>query len=184
MVYSNVSLKLLVSAAYGVRPDLITGSASLDGDRYDIVAKPPTGATKDQVPVMLRNMLAERFQLTVSEEIRPRTSYALVAGKDGPKLQPTKAITGVNFAVAADHVDITGANLPAFVGMLASHVGRPVADETGIKGSYDFRLNATLADLKSASAALFTAIQDLGLTLETRTAPTKYLVVTVPRSSN
>ena len=184
MVYSNVSLKLLVSAAYGVRPDLISGPALLDGDRYDIVAKPPAGATKDQVPVMLRNLLSDRFHVTVSEETRPRTSYALVVGKDGPKLKATEAITGVDFAVAADHVDITGANLPAFAGMLASYVGHPVADETGIKGSYDFRLNATMTDLKSASAALFTAIQDLGLTLETRATATKYLVVTASRWSN
>lgn len=38
-----------------------------------------------------------------------------------------------------------------------------------------FDWNATMADLKSASPALFTAIQDLGLTLEPRTTSAKYL---------
>jgi uncharacterized protein (TIGR03435 family) len=181
MVYSNVSLKLLLAAAYSVRPEQIDGPAWLDSDRYDIVAKPPAGATKDQVPLMLQNLLADRFHATVREEIRPRISYALVVGKDGAKLKPTKAITGVDFAVANDHVDISGANLPAFASMLASYIGHPVADETGIRGSYDFRLNATMADLKSASAVLFTAIQDLGLTLEPRTTSAKYLLVTAER---
>ena len=184
MVYSNVSLKLLLAAAYGVRPEQIDGPAWLDTDRYDIVAKPSVGATKDQVPMMLQNLLADRFHTTVREEMRPRTSYALVPGKGGAKLKPTKAVTGVDFAVATDHVDISGANLPAFASMLASYIGHPVADETGIRGSYDFRLNATMADLKSASAALFTAIQDLGLALEARTTSAKYLVVTAPRSPN
>lgn len=181
MVYSNVSLKLLLAAAYGVRPDQIGGPAWLETDRYDIVAKPPAGATKDQVPAMLRNLLADRFHLTVQEETRPRPAYALLASKEGPKLKPAKAITGVDFSVAPDHIDITGANLPAFAGMLASYIGCPVTDETGIRGSYDFRLNATLADLKSASAALSTALQNLGLTLETRTTTTKYLVVSGSR---
>jgi uncharacterized protein (TIGR03435 family) len=184
MVYSNVSLKLLLAAAYSVRPEQIDGPAWLDTDRYDIVAKAPVGATKDQVPLMLRNLLADRFHTTVREEIRQRASYALVTAKDGPKLKPTQAITGVDFAVVNDHVDISGANLPAFASMLASYIGHPVADETGIGGSYDFRLNATMTDLKSASAVLFTAIQDLGLTLEARTTSAKYLTVTAERPSN
>ena len=145
MIYSNVSLKLLLAAAYSVRPEQIVGPAWLDSDRYDIVAKPPASATKDQVPLMLRNLLSDRFHTTVREETRPRISYALVVGKDGAKLKPTKAITGVDFAVAADHVDITGANLPAFASMLASYIGHSVADETGIRGFYDLSLKASMA---------------------------------------
>jgi uncharacterized protein (TIGR03435 family) len=177
MVYSNVSLKLIITAAYGVRPDQITGPAWLDTERYDIVAKPPAGATKDQIPVMLQNLLADRFRMVVRIEDRPRASYALVVGKDGPKLKRTKAITGVDLSVAADHVDITGATVSAFAGMLASFVGRPVADMTGIEGTYDFRLNLTITDLKAASPSIFTAIQDLGLTLESRTSTARYLIV-------
>lgn len=177
MVYGNVSLKLLLTAAYGVRPDQIEGPAWLDVERYDIVAKPPVSATKDQVPVMLQNLLADRFGMVVRVETRQRTSYALVVGKDGPKLRQTKAITGVDFAVAADHIDITGATVPAFAGMLASYMGRPVADETEIRGSYDFRLNCSMADLKAAAPAVFTAVQGLGLSLDARTTGAKYLVV-------
>ena len=183
MVYSDVSLKLLLAAAYGVRPGQIVGPAWLDSDRYDVVAKAPAGTTKDQVPAMLRNVLADRFHTAVREEMRPRMSYALVVGKDGAKLKPTKMITGVDFTVGNDHVDISGANLAAFASMLASYIGHPVADETGIRGSYDFRLNATMADLKSASVALFAAIQELGLTLEPRTTSAKYLVVSAERPS-
>lgn len=177
MVYSNVSLKLLLDAAYGVRPDQIEGPAWLDSDRYDIVAKPPARATKDQVPAMLQHLLADRFGVVAHVETRQRTGYALLIGKDGPKLTQTKAITGVDFRVAPDHIDITGASLSAFATQLASFMGRPVVDETHIEGSYDFRLNLTMAELKSASPAVFTAIQDLGLSLDARTTRAKYVVV-------
>ena len=177
MVYNNVSLKLLLAAAYNVRVDQIEGPAWLDTERYDIVAKPPAGATRDQVPAMLQNLLAERFHMVAHVETRQRTSYALLAGKDGPKLTRTKAITGVDFSVGADHIDITGASLPAFAGMLASYMGHPVVDQTRIEGSYDFRLNCSMAELKAASPAVLTAVQDLGLSLETRTTPANFVVV-------
>ena len=86
MVYSNVSLKLLITAAYSVRPDQISGPAWLDTERYDIVGKPPAGATKDQVPAMLQHLLADRFRINVQVEERQRPGYALVASKDGVKI--------------------------------------------------------------------------------------------------
>jgi uncharacterized protein (TIGR03435 family) len=177
MLYRNVSLKLLLTAAYGVRADQIEGPDWLDVARFDIVAKPPAGATRDQVPAMLRNLLADRFHMEARTETRQRIGYALVAGKDGAKLKRTGAITGVNFSVAADHIDITGASVSVFAGMLSQYMGRPVADQTGIQGSYDFRLNVTMADLKAASPAIFTGIQGLGLALETRTTSASYVVV-------
>ncbi len=182
MVYSNVSLKLLITAAYGVRPDQISGPAWLDTERYDIVGKPPAGATKDQVPAMLQHLLADRFRINVQVEQRQRPGYALVASKDGVKFRRSKAITGADVSVAADHVDIAGATVAAFAGMLASFTGRPVANETGIEGTYDFRLNVTMADLKAASPAVFSAIRELGLSLETRNTTAKYL--TVSRAEN
>ncbi len=177
MLYRNVSLKLMLAAAYGVRADQIEGPGWLDSARFDIVAKPPAGATRDQVPAMLRRLLADRFNMEAHIEARERTSYALLAGASGARLTPTGAITGANIAVAKDHIEVTGASLPAFAGMLASYMGRPVADQTGVQGSYDFRLNASMADLKAASPAIFTAIQNLGLTLEARTTSANYLIV-------
>ncbi len=178
MLYSNISLKLLITAAWGVRPDQIAGPPSLDTERYDIVAKPPATATKDQIPVMLQNLLADRFHLAVHVEEKPRVGYALTVGKDGPKIKRTKVVTGADFSVAPDHIDIAGATVPAFAGMLASFLGHPVADQTGIAGTWDFRLNLTMADLKAASPSVFTAIQNLGLNLETRATTTRYLTVT------
>ena len=178
MVYRNVTVKLLLNAAYGVRPDQIAGGpAWLDTDRYDVIAKPPAGATRDQVPAMLQHLLADKFHMVAHLETRARVSYALVVSKDGPKLKRTAAVTGVDIAVSADHIDITGATVRAFAGLLASYLGTPVADQTGIQGSYDFRLNVSMPELKAASPAVFSAVQDLGLALEARTTPATWVVI-------
>jgi bla regulator protein BlaR1 len=58
------------------------------GERFDISAKLPEGASRDQVPAMLQNLLAARFKLATHREYREQLVYALVAAKGGPKLQP------------------------------------------------------------------------------------------------
>jgi uncharacterized protein (TIGR03435 family) len=51
------------------------------------VAKIPEGATKEQVKVMLQNLLAERFKLTLHRETKELPVYALVVGVKGPRLK-------------------------------------------------------------------------------------------------
>jgi uncharacterized protein (TIGR03435 family) len=67
------------------------GDAATDwsgGERFDISAKLPEGASRDQVPAMLQNLLTARFKLATHREYREQPVYALVAAKGGPKLQP------------------------------------------------------------------------------------------------
>ena len=61
----------------------------LDSERFDIVAKIPKGTTKEQFQLMLQNLLAERFKLTVHHETKELPKYALVVAKGGPKLKET-----------------------------------------------------------------------------------------------
>ena len=56
-------------------------------ERFDILAKMPEGATKEQVPEMLQSLLAERFGLTFHKEMREQPVYAPVVAKGGPKLK-------------------------------------------------------------------------------------------------
>jgi uncharacterized protein (TIGR03435 family) len=177
MAYSNVSLKLMMTAAYGIRIDQIVGPPWLDVDRWDVLAKPPSDTDKDKVPAMLRNLLADRFHLVAHMETRPREGYALTVAKDGPKLPTVTEITGADVSVTKAGIDINGVNVSAFATMLAQFMGKPVANETNLHGDYDFRLNLTMTDLKSGSPAVATALQQLGLNLEKRDTPTEYLIV-------
>jgi uncharacterized protein (TIGR03435 family) len=58
-----------------------------DGPAFDISAKLPEAASRDQVPAMLRDLLATRFKLSAHREYREQPVYALVAAKGGLFLQ-------------------------------------------------------------------------------------------------
>ena len=85
--YENVSLKMVLAKAYGVRNSQISGPAWLDSERFDIVARLPDGATKEQFAVMLQNLLIERFRLALHREKKDLPTYALVVAKNGPKFK-------------------------------------------------------------------------------------------------
>jgi uncharacterized protein (TIGR03435 family) len=87
LTYTNVSLKNVLATAYEVNDYQISGPNWLDGQRFDIVAKIPQGATKEQFQQMLQNLLAERFKLKLHHETKELPMYALVVGKGGPKLK-------------------------------------------------------------------------------------------------
>jgi uncharacterized protein (TIGR03435 family) len=58
---------------------------------FDIAAKVPAGATKEQFPLMKQNLLTERFKLAVHFEKREMQVYELVIGKGGPRLKESRA---------------------------------------------------------------------------------------------
>lgn len=86
-----LSLRDLIRTAYGVKDYQIAGADALgnplDAQRYDIQATLPAGATEKDVPQMLQALLAERFKLAIHRETRDLPVYALIVGKDGPKLK-------------------------------------------------------------------------------------------------
>jgi len=90
----SFSLRDLIRTAYKVKDFEISGMDSIgnamSAQRFDIRATLPEGATEKDVPQMLQSLLAERFKLVVHNETRDLPVYALVVGKDGPKLKPAE----------------------------------------------------------------------------------------------
>jgi uncharacterized protein (TIGR03435 family) len=82
-----MSLADLITAAYKIKPFQITGPDWIKQERFDILAKMPDGATTEQVPEMLQSLLAERFKLAIHRENKDQNVYALVVGKNGPKMK-------------------------------------------------------------------------------------------------
>jgi uncharacterized protein (TIGR03435 family) len=87
VTFTNVTQRMLLARAYGVQDYQISGPGWLESERYDIVAKVPKGATKEQFQVMIQNLLAERFKLTLHRETKDLPQYTLVVAKNGPKLK-------------------------------------------------------------------------------------------------
>jgi uncharacterized protein (TIGR03435 family) len=84
-------LKPILMEAFQVASDRIVGPSWLDEDCFEIFPRMPEGATRDQVPAMLQALLAERFKLAAHKKERPRSVYALVVDKDGPKFKQSGA---------------------------------------------------------------------------------------------
>jgi uncharacterized protein (TIGR03435 family) len=85
--YNFMPLKDLIANAYTVKGYQVTGPSWLASTRFDIAAKMPEGATKDDAPKMLQALLADRFKLTLHRETQDHPVLALMVGKDGPKMK-------------------------------------------------------------------------------------------------
>ncbi|MEO8593455.1 MAG: TIGR03435 family protein [Candidatus Solibacter sp.] len=85
----NSPVSVLISQAFGLRAYQYPAVASGDGPRYNVSAKIPAGATKEQVQTMFKNLLIERFKLAYHFEKREMPVYDLVVGKNGSKLKPS-----------------------------------------------------------------------------------------------
>ena len=86
----SLSLSDLIRIAYKLKsyqlvsPDWMNG---ISAQRWDILAKMPPGANKDQVPEMLQGLLAERFKLEFHRETKEHSAYALTVAKTGLKMK-------------------------------------------------------------------------------------------------
>jgi len=153
---------------------------------YDFQATMPADTTREQAREMLRNFLVERFKLVVHWEKRDMPVYSLVIAPGGFKLKPSDPQTGPPEAGpacpaedAACHRFLLGSvPLSQLTGVLASPLGRPVVDNTGLKGTYFFDLRWA-GDMSSDSPlpSLPGALRELGLELKSTTAATDVLVV-------
>jgi uncharacterized protein (TIGR03435 family) len=228
--YSNVPMRQLLLQAYGFNQMYqLSAPAWMENARFDIVAKVPAGATRDDFKVMLQNLLAERFDLVVHHETRDLPGYEMTVAKGGlkikesaeaasatgepsrlkmekdrdglPQLAPgsnTMAVFGV--PNGGSRYSARQQPLSALVGLLASPLGKPVVDKTGLTGKYDFNLTFARDERTSANVVgnpgpstaatnpaeavnngppdLFTAMQEqLGLRLEQKKIPTDVVVV-------
>jgi uncharacterized protein (TIGR03435 family) len=192
--------------------DLVSGGPSwINSEHYDIEAKLGDSQVAAlyksseldrilQIRRMAQALLADRFKLAVNDTTVTRPVYALLIAKGGPKLQestpgspsPIKS-EGRPMELMEEPGEMRAHATPistlARALSLESAVGRPVLDQTGLTGNYNFDLKWT-PDLNSqgampgpspsaeapppdaSSPSIFTAIQEqLGLKLESTKGP-------------
>jgi uncharacterized protein (TIGR03435 family) len=145
--WQYVTLWYCLSYAYGVHSYQMSGPDWLKSAHYDISAKGPAGTTREQLPEMMRTLLAERFKMQIHRETRDITALALVVGKDGPKLQasaPEVTDGSVNMSASkegGERIEVKGGTMTTLVNTLTGLLGRPVLDQTGLAGRFDFALD-------------------------------------------
>jgi uncharacterized protein (TIGR03435 family) len=199
-VEKNYTLKLLIAAAYDLNPRTISGGPSwIESDHYDIAALTPGDVrpTHNEQMSMLRNLLAERFNLAFHREPKVFSIYELQVAKSGTRLKETAPHSDVPPTVGPGVVYPQRIVLPArnattgeFASLLQRAIlDRPVVDKTGLTARYDFDLewapdetqfggDVPAATTEAPAVPLFTAIQEqLGLKLVPTRGPVDTLVV-------
>jgi uncharacterized protein (TIGR03435 family) len=193
----NWTLTDMVTFAYDLHAHQFIGApAWTTSEKYDITGKPDAEGqpSSDQVKFLLRKLLASRFQLTFHKEQRVLPVYTLSVAKGGAKISkndPKNETTGIVFR-APGSVLLNNVTMGDFCRMLQNAaLDRPVVDQTGLTGKYDFSLVWTpdqlqapipntnaLAPTDNAPPGLYAATQEqLGLKIEAARLPIDVLVV-------
>ena len=162
--------------------------------RYEIVAKVPDDAKKDQIPLMLQSLLEDRFKLQVHRESRNTQAYVLGVAKGGSTLAASvpnekrtpgcvRVVIGSDqTGASADCYSVTTTQLAQQLQALAPGYFRdgPVVDRTGLTGAYDLHLEWMLQqqlDAGLSGPTMFAAVEKLGLTLEKKREAAEILIV-------
>jgi uncharacterized protein (TIGR03435 family) len=157
-------------------------------ERFEIQATTERPSNEEEMRQALKELLADRFQLKVHRETRKIRMYALVVGKNGPRLNEAKGESrcGADGCLWIGHGVLSADNvaMALFARILTENLDRPVLDETNLTGRYDFRLTYDgLGEPTPESTwtpigpSIFTPIQSLGLRLEPREDPVEMLVI-------
>jgi uncharacterized protein (TIGR03435 family) len=87
VVIQNFNVFMLVRRAHDLKFFQIAGAEINDAERFNITAKVPEGASKEDLALMLQNLLAERFKLKFHRETKEMAMFELLVAKNGPKFK-------------------------------------------------------------------------------------------------
>ena len=202
----RINVTSLISFAYDVKDPsirLIGLPAWTRNRSWAVSAKPaegfpalPPAQNREQVRLMLRTMLEDRFHVQLHTEDRQGPIYKLEVAKGGLRIHEVDPPTppAKETPVVAAMGDESGrmiaqkSTMASLAGALVIFLKRPVIDETGLKGYFDFDIRWTAPDRDGAPPArglgpdgialLISNLQSqLGLRLAGATGPVKYWVV-------
>jgi uncharacterized protein (TIGR03435 family) len=166
-------------------------------------AKASRPSTIEELHAMLQDLLMARFNLRLHSETKMLAVYALVIDNGGPKLSTHDTKVGESPWIETSRDQRPGepmgirwhatASSMAYLAKRLSDISdRPVIDETGLKGNYDFDLTYS-RELPQGEPAggmyigkpndisdttLFTSLRtQLGLRVERRNGPVNILMI-------
>ena len=179
----HIPAKNLVTYAYNIKGFQVSGGPSwIQSTYYDIEAKVDDtevakmrGMTPDdareEMRLMVRSLLGERFKLSVSHSTKDEPEFALVVAKGGPKLIPTTWVApdpalqksgaapknGPGLVIGPGQqfraVDQPVSSLVDVLAVMPELGGKLIVDQTGIKGNYDYTVHFSSDELNQKMAA-------------------------------
>jgi uncharacterized protein (TIGR03435 family) len=200
---TSIDLRIALILAYGVRDFQILGPDwlrdSTGANRFNVEAKASHPVSEDQLRLMLRTLLADRFQLTLHREQKEMPVIGLVASNASPKLKPSApgvqidsqwlGFTGVSQTFAQGRHIFTNAPMDAVAAAVSACTGNalpPVVNLTTLQGRFDYTLRdlpppppgtPTPTDDDRLAACNIIVSEDLGLSLRRQKAPVDILVI-------
>jgi bla regulator protein blaR1 len=169
---ATATLRMLIRTAYRLQDfQVVAGEGWMDDERFDIDARPARSASPDEMRLMLRELLRERFGLALRQERRDVPVYALRASGAGAGLgarlkrppvdcaaravaagaAPTDANGGLNacgLRLTPGGLNARGVTMAMLANELSTHVDRIVIDQTGLAGEFDVDLDWTPSQLQ------------------------------------
>jgi uncharacterized protein (TIGR03435 family) len=142
----NITVKLMISLMFKVPERQIRGGPDwLENDRWDIEARADGSYSIDDLHTMCQNLLADRFQLKFHKEPQTGNIYALTVDPSGLKLTPNTGAQHYSIPMNGGPAHTVGIAVPMnylvwWLGQTLRDGGRPVVDQTGLTGYFDFIL--------------------------------------------
>jgi uncharacterized protein (TIGR03435 family) len=189
---TQATMAELIATAYGVDVANVQGGPTwLEREHYDIRAKVPPNTTQEDVKLMLRALLSDRFHLVVKTTSAPMPTYVLSAstgkkmtesegsgeGSCTPLPPPPNSPPGAPFyfTLNCNHLAMS-ALADTLHNFARDYLDQPVVDETNLAGAWDFTIKWTghnqLEKQGADGISIFAAVEkQLGLKLELTTAP-------------
>jgi len=222
LTMTNVSLFQVIVRAYDVKAYQVKGPDWLSSKKYDIIAKVPANATKQECNRMLQTLLADRYHLSLHREAKDLAGYELTIAKGGSKLEASSdraalgaqsssepsssepgrdangfpqlahpgiaMMEGVRGKAVVSFLTARAQPVSSLVDLLGKEFRLPIADRTGLTGTFDFHLEYApeapgavplepSADLADAPNLITAVQQQLGLRLSPAKIAVDILVV-------
>jgi uncharacterized protein (TIGR03435 family) len=134
------SMERILQRAFGLARTQVIAPEWTNSRYFSIAAKMPDGATQDDIPEMLRNMLLARFHMGYHTEVRNTPALVLTLAKSGIKAEAAVAQSRPqrrSIGRLGGHYELatTSAGLADFLHRLTAE---PVVDRTGLLDSFLF----------------------------------------------
>ena len=172
----GLTLRRLLAMAYGFAEERIMAPSWCDESRYDLVLASPLRISDHPTERrrLIRQVLTETFRVEVIREPRPTKVYVLQKTPEGMPDLKSSEFSSRLLNGKRGNFKVTGGELRDLARLLKRELDRPVLDETGLEGRYDFGL---LWDIRDPISILDFVRDKLGLELRPQVREMEHLIV-------